>query len=71
MSGLVDAKTGLRFGNGLYFEPGLGGAGLTNQDEQFDAITFAGTGSLAVSARIIAAARGTFGGAGSMSVTTS
>ena len=70
MSGLIDVKTGLRHGTGLYFEPGLGGAGLTNQDEQFDNILFAGVGALTVAFKAKLAAKANFAGSGTLSVHT-
>ena len=70
MSGLIDTTTGLRFGDGLHWEPGLGGAGLTNPEEKFDTILFAGAGNLSVSARLVSAAQASFSGAGSVSIAT-
>ena len=70
MSGLIDTTTGLRFGDGLHWEPGLGGAGLTNPEEQFDTILFAGAGNLSASARLVLAAQASFAGAGSVSIAT-
>ena len=68
MSGLIDTTTGLRYGSGLIFEKGLGGAGLTNPEQQPDAVLFAGTGSLSalVGQRMVIAA--TFAGAGAASI---
>ena len=70
MSGLIDTTTGLRFGDGLHWEKGLGGAGLTNAEQQFDTIVFAGVGNLSASARLILAARASFSGTSSASIAT-
>ena len=70
MPGLIDDTVGLYYGNGLYFEPGLGGAGLTNTSA-IDTGLLAGTGTLAVSANVKLSAQVTFAGGGRMSVMAS
>lgn len=45
---LIDSTEGLVYGRGLYFEPGLGGAGLINPPEGPVNETFAGQGSMRV-----------------------
>lgn len=67
--GLIDTTTGLRFGTGLYFEPGLGSDGLTIPDQQPDSAVFAGQGSLSVSAGVLRFAGATFAGSSTLSVT--
>lgn len=48
MPGLIDSTEGLRYGVGLIFEPGLGGAGLTNPEAVENPIVFEGSGKLSV-----------------------
>ncbi len=70
MSGLIDTTTGLRFGDGLHFEPGLGSAGLTIPEEQSDTILFAGTGSLQATLNQLLSAQAAFSGASSVNIAT-
>jgi hypothetical protein len=67
MPGLIEDTTGLYYGQGLSFEPSLGGAGLTNTST-IDTVLFTGAGNLVAATKLLVAARATFGGSGSFSV---
>lgn len=66
MPGLVDSTEGLSYGKGLYFEPGLGGAGLTNPGAVENAIVFAGSGKLSVGTKAILMVSVHFNGSGGL-----
>lgn len=71
MSGLIDSVEGLRYGIGLYFEPGLGGRGLINPTDGHDfpdSALLTATGSLALSATVRRVASAMLSGAGSVIV---
>lgn len=72
MAGLIDTTTGLRYGAGLIWENGLGGAGLINPPSGSAPISaiilFNGVGSLQVAASQKLAALAVFAGAGSLAV---
>lgn len=63
---LIIEKTGLKLGDGLYFEPGLGGEGLTILQEEFNSAVLGGAGTLSAVAVIISAASARLSGAGNV-----
>ena len=70
MSGLIDTPTGLRFGDGLYFEHGLGSAGLTVPEDQPSSDLFAGVSSLLASTRALLAITAAYSGTSGLSAAT-
>ena len=66
MPGLIDSTEGLRYGPGLIFESGLGGAGLNNPEAVENAMMFKGSGKLSVATKGILMVSAKFAGGGTL-----
>lgn len=69
MPGLIDSPDGLQYGDGLIFQPAIGGAGLVNPEVGgfVDGALLSGSGAFVIRSIQRSAARVTMGGAGSLS----
>ena len=66
MPGLIDSTEGLSYGKGLSFEPGVGGASLTNPEAVENAMVFKGAGNLSVATRAVLMVSAKFSAGGTL-----